>query len=137
MEFKLNMYKLRENKDMHVRTFMSLVGTTLYEHRFGPFFVAPIVVGIEKGESFLCTYDSIGCQTDTEEFAIGGTAGYNFYALLESYHRKDIEADEMGDIIGNILVSGVDRDILSGWGAVTYVLTEDKLDIKSLKSKLL
>ena len=137
MEYKLNMYRLRENRDMNVKTFISLVGTTLYDHRFSPFFVSPIVVGIDKGETYLCTYDSIGCQTDTEDFAIGGTAGYNFYSLCESYYRKDIKENEMGDILGNILVSGVDRDIQSGWGGITYVLTENKLDIKYLKTKML
>ena len=131
------MYRLRENRDMPVKTFISLIGTTLYEHRFGPFFVAPIVVGLENGVSHLCTYDSIGCQTDTEDFAVGGTAGENFYALCESYYKKDISENEMSDIIGNIVVSGVDRDIMSGWGAMTYVLTPEKVEIKQLKTKLL
>lgn len=31
---------------MKPHTFAHLVGTTLYEHRFGPFFVSPIVVGL-------------------------------------------------------------------------------------------
>jgi len=137
MLYKINMYRLRENRDMSVTTFISLVGTTLYEHRFGPFFVSPIVVGLENGVPHLCTYDSIGCQTDTEDFAVGGTAGLNFFALCESYYHKDITDTELGDILGNTIVSGVDRDIMSGWGIMTYVLTSDKLEIKQLKSKLL
>ena len=137
MQFKLNMYRLRENRNMPVKTFSSLVGTTLYEHRFGSFFVAPIVVGMEGDVPHLCTYDSIGCQTDTEDFGIGGTAGENFYGLCEAYNRSNISETEMSDIIGNIIVSGCDRDILSGWGALTYRLTPEKLEIKQLKTKLL
>ena len=57
---KLELYQLREERDMSPRTFASLVGTSLYEHRFGPFFVVPIVVGLERGKSIICTYDSIG-----------------------------------------------------------------------------
>ena len=45
---------------MKVRTFISLVGTTLYEHRFGPFLVSPIVVGLEDGKPLVCNYDYIG-----------------------------------------------------------------------------
>ena len=137
MLFKMNMYRLRENRDMPVKTFISLVGTTLYEHRFGPFFVSPIVVGLEGDVPHICTYDYTGCQTDTEDFAVGGTAGENFYALCEAYYHNNINENEMGDIIGNIMVSGCDRDIMSGYGAVTYVLTPEKLEIKQLKTKLL
>ena len=129
------MYRLRENRDMLPETFASLVGTTLYEHRFGPFFVTPIVVGIQSGKAVLVTYDSIGNQTRTEHFAVGGTAADNFYALCESYYREGISATELEDILANVLVSGVDRDILAGWGGIVYVLTEDKLEAKYLKMK--
>ncbi len=33
MKFKLNMYKLKEGRDMKSETFSKLVSTTLYEHR--------------------------------------------------------------------------------------------------------
>ena len=135
MEYKLSMYRLRENRDMLPKTFSSLVGTTLYEHRFGPFFVSPVVVGVQNGNAVLVTYDSIGNQTKSEKFAVGGTAADNFYSLCESYYRPGIKPDEMEDILANVLVSGVDRDILSGWGGIVFVLTENSLEAKYLKMK--
>jgi 20S proteasome alpha/beta subunit len=33
MKFKLNLYKLKEGRDMKAETFSKLVATTLYEHR--------------------------------------------------------------------------------------------------------
>ncbi len=33
MEYKINMYRLREGVDMKPSTFASLVSSTLYEHR--------------------------------------------------------------------------------------------------------
>ena len=33
MKFKLNLYKLKEGRDMKSETFSKLVATTLYEHR--------------------------------------------------------------------------------------------------------
>ena len=36
---------------MKADTFARLVSTALYEHRFGPFFVTPIVVGLDDGAS--------------------------------------------------------------------------------------
>ena len=136
MQYKLNMYRLRENRDMLPRTFASLVGTTLYEHRFGPFFVSPIVIGLQDKKPIIYTYDSIGTQTDTEVFAVVGTAGDNFYAVCESYYRPGLSAEELEDIVANALVSGLDRDILSGWGGKVYVMTNDKITEKCLKTKL-
>ena len=136
LRLKLNMYRLRENREMKARTFASLVGTTLYEHRFGPFFVQPAVVGLQDGKPVIVNYDSIGTQSDTEEFACLGTAGDNFYSLCESYYKDNIEPEELEDIVSNVLVSGCDRDILSGWGGQIYLMTEDKVTVKCLKTKL-
>lgn len=37
-------------------------------NRFGPYFVTPIVAGLEKGVPILATYDSIGCTSDLDNF---------------------------------------------------------------------
>ena len=36
--------------------------------RFSPFFVSPIVAGLEEGKPVLATYDSIGCTSDLDNF---------------------------------------------------------------------
>ncbi len=53
---------------MKPSTFANLVSTSLYEKRFGPYFVTPIVIGIEDGAPVICTYDSIG-SIDKDHFA--------------------------------------------------------------------
>ena len=133
---RLALYRLRENRDMPARTFISLVGTTLYEHRFAPFFVTPAVVGLQDGRPLLCTYDSIGTQSVHERFAAAGTAAGNFVGLCESYHRKGLGREELGDVLANVLVSGLDRDVLAGWGGVLYVMDTERIDIKTLKTKM-
>merc|ERR1711998_350166 len=65
MKFKNNMYKLNEGRDIKASTFSRLIATTQYERRFGPYFVSPIVAGLDKvGENeykpVIVTYDSIG-----------------------------------------------------------------------------
>jgi 20S proteasome subunit beta 3 len=61
---KCNMYKLREGEELNVSMFASMVGSSLYEKRFGPYFVTPIVAGLEKKNGkycpYLCNYDYIG-----------------------------------------------------------------------------
>lgn len=77
---------------MKPHTFAHLVGTTLYEHRFGPFFVSPIVIGLEDGKPLVYNYDSIGTQSHSEPFAYVGTSADTMASLCESFYRENIEA---------------------------------------------
>lgn len=84
--------------------------------------ISPIVVGLEDGKPIIATYDSIGCKTTSENFATQGTAGEGLFGISESYNREDMSAQEVEDALANILVSGCDRDILSGWSGVIYIM---------------
>lgn len=43
--------------------------------------------------------------------------------------------EELEDVLSQALVSGCDRDALSGWGGVVYVMTAEKITVKILKTK--
>ena len=63
MRRKVELYRIKENINLTPKLFISLVASTLYEHRWGPYFVSPIVVGLdEKGNSHVANYDSIGIK---------------------------------------------------------------------------
>lgn len=84
--------------------------------------MSPIVVGLEDGKPVIATYDSIGCKTDSENFASSGTAAEMLFGIAESYNKEDYTAAELEDVLANILVSGCDRDILSGWSGAVYLV---------------
>ncbi len=90
--------------------------------RFGPYFVSPIVVGLEDGKPIVATYDSIGCKTISENFASSGTAYEGLFGIAESYNRLDYGPQELENALANILVSGADRDILSGYNGAVYIM---------------
>jgi len=135
MEFKLNLYTLRENRPMKPSTFANMVSTSLYEKRFGPYFVAPIVVGLENGKPVLATYDSIGCMSSSDPFQVGGTAADSLLGCAESFYRDNLGADDLVEAVGQTLTSGFDRDCLSGWGGLVYLITENEISVKVLKTK--
>jgi len=56
--YKHNMYRLREERDISPQTFANLVSSSLYEKRFGPWFVSPVVAGMNHttGKPFICGY---------------------------------------------------------------------------------
>mmetsp|Transcript_35082 Transcript_35082/g.31609 ORF Transcript_35082/g.31609 Transcript_35082/m.31609 type:complete len:204 (+) Transcript_35082:43-654(+) len=135
MEYKLNLYTLKENREMKPQTFANLIATSLYEKRFGPYFVTPIVAGLQNGTPVLATYDSIGCISDSDPFQVGGTASDSLLGAAETLYKKDMEAEELVECCAQTLLAGMDRDILSGWGGVAYLLTEEGIKIKTLKTK--
>lgn len=63
MRRKVELYRIKENIDLTPQLFINLVASTLYEHRWGPFFVNPIVIGLDVNDNYkpyCATYDSIG-----------------------------------------------------------------------------
>ena len=62
IEFRMNMYELKETRQMRPKTFANMVSNMLYERRFGPFFVEPIVAGLdpETHAPYICNMDLIG-----------------------------------------------------------------------------
>jgi 20S proteasome subunit beta 3 len=91
LRFKVNMYKLREEKEIDTKTFSHLVSSTLYEKRFGPYFASPIIAGLEKnGEPFICSMDYIGCINFAKDFVVEGTASTQLYGMCESFWEPDM-----------------------------------------------
>jgi 20S proteasome subunit beta 3 len=46
LRFRVNMYRMKEEREITPKTFTHLVSSTLYEKRFGPFFIEPVVAGL-------------------------------------------------------------------------------------------
>ena len=60
-----------------------MVQNLLYEHRFGPYFVEPIVAGLDEktNEPYICCFDLIGYDSEAEDFCVAGTCAESLYGL--------------------------------------------------------
>lgn len=97
LRYKVNMYRLREERPISPKTMANLVSTSLYEKRFGPWFVGPVVAGImppkeagEQGEPFICGFDSIGCIDFAKDFIVSGTASDQLFGTCEGLWEPDL-----------------------------------------------
>src|SRR5262245_11160243 len=90
--YKVNMYRLREERNIAPTTFANLVSSSLYERRFGPYFVSPVVAGLEpkSGKPFICSFDSIGCIDFAKDFIVSGTATEQLFGMCESLWEPDL-----------------------------------------------
>ncbi|KAJ3299279.1 proteasome core particle subunit beta 3 [Borealophlyctis nickersoniae] len=135
--FKVNMYKLQEERDITPSTFAHMVSSTLYERRFGPYFVEPVIAGLEKdGTPYICTMDLLGCITTPADFVVSGTASNQMYGMAESLWEPDLEPEDLFETISQALLNAVDRDAISGWGAVVHVITPEKVITRTLKGRM-
>ncbi|EMC91387.1 hypothetical protein BAUCODRAFT_39558 [Baudoinia panamericana UAMH 10762] len=135
--YKVNMYRLREERDIAPKTFAQLVSSSLYERRFGPWFVSPVVAGIDgkSGAPFICGFDSIGCIDYAADFIVSGTASDQLFGTCEGLWEPDLEPDDLFETISQALLNAVDRDALSGWGAHVYIIEKDKVTKRLLKGR--
>jgi 20S proteasome subunit beta 3 len=65
---------------------------------------------------------SIGCITTPKDFAVAGTAADKLYGIAEGLWEPDLEPEDLFETISQVLLNAVDRDALSGWGAVVRVM---------------
>ncbi|OBZ83109.1 putative proteasome subunit beta type-3 [Choanephora cucurbitarum] len=134
--FKTNMYKMREEREMEPKTLAHMVSSTLYERRFGPYFVEPVIAGLGKdNKPFICAMDLIGCINFAKDFVVSGTASSNLYGMCESLWEPDLEPEDLFETISQALLNAQDRDALSGWGAVVHVITPTEIITRTLKSR--
>lgn len=138
LKFRLNLYKLNEERDMKPSTFSGLLTTVLYEKRFAPWFVEPVVAGLEGPDNkpFISAMDSVGAPVFTDDFVVSGTSTPNMYGMCESLFRPDMEPDDLFETLAQALLASVDRDALSGWGGIVHIITKDGVTTRTLKGRM-
>lgn len=136
IQFRHNLYKLREERDMSPKAFSSMLSSLLYERRFGPWFVEPVIAGLDaEDKPYIAGFDLIGCPVECESFVVAGTCTNNLHGMCEALFRPDMDADELFEVAGQCLLAAVERDALSGWGAVVHVITKEGVATRQLKSR--
>lgn len=135
--FRKNLYEVRENRAITPKRFGAMLSSFLYERRFGPYFIEPVIAGLDPKtfEPFICNMDLIGCPNNPDDFVVVGTCAEQLYGMCETLWRPDLEPDQLFECISQAMVNAFDRDAMSGWGAVVYIIEKDKITKKTLKTR--
>jgi len=138
MKFRLNLYELRENRSVKPKTLMAMISNLLYERRFGPYFVEPVIAGLhpKTNEPYVASLDLIGCPMETDDFVVSGTCTEQMYGMAESLWEPDMEPDVLFEKISQALMNAVDRDAVSGWGGIVHIIEKDKVTTRTLKARM-
>lgn len=137
LRFKINLYGLKEERQMAAPVVRNLVSTSLYARRFAPWLVCPVVAGLDdENKPVLAAFDFIGASCMANDFVVSGSASEQLYGVCESFWKPDMEPEELFEVISQCLMASTDRDCVSGWGATVHVLTKDKIISRDLKTRM-
>ena len=137
LSMRIKMYRLQHEKEISPQAFGKLVSTLLYERRFGPFFVEPVVAGLdENNKPYLTGTDLIGAPVYTDDFVLAGTATEQLFGTCESLYKPDMEPEQLFEVLSQCLLSAVDRDCVSGWGGSVYIITPDRVISRTLRGRM-
>ena len=115
-----------------------MLESTLYEKRFGPWFVEPIVAGLEGEDNtpFVAGMDLLGCSVYADDFVVAGTSAESMFGVCESLFRPDLEEEALFETLSQCLLASVYRDALAGWGAVVHIMTPAGVRSRRLKARM-
>ncbi|KII67431.1 Proteasome subunit beta type-3 [Thelohanellus kitauei] len=136
LRYYYNMYRLSHFKEPSPFVFLSMVSSLLYSKRFGPYFIEPIVCGFEGNDVFLSSCDLIGGSEILEDFAVVGTAKNQILGMCECLFEPDMDRDRLFETASQCMLNGLDRDAMSGWGVVLYLVEKGKVTKSVLKSRM-
>jgi 20S proteasome subunit beta 3 len=138
LKFRVSLYELRENRRIKPKTMLSVVSNLLYERRFGPYFVEPVIAGLDSvtNEPFVASLDLIGCPMVTGDFVVSGTCNEQMYGMCESLWVPDMNPDQLFETISQALLNAVDRDAVSGWGGIVHVIEPKRVTTRTLKARM-
>ncbi|KAF7684734.1 Proteasome subunit beta type-3-A [Astathelohania contejeani] len=131
-----NLFELNEGRPMEPSEFTQMVSYILYSKRFSPYIVMPVIAGIQSdGTPYVANMDQIGCITDPTDFVVAGTAEKNLAGLCEAIYEPELDEEELFTVTTQAFLNAIDRDALSGWGAVCYSITPERVIKRTIKGR--
>ena len=123
-----------EESSISPSSMTSLTSHMLYRRKNAPFYVEPIIVGLEpescgnRLRPYLCSLDMIGATSTSREFVCAGAASKSLYGAAEAAFQPDLDSERLLEICGRCFISALERDCLSGYGATLYLITREGID---------
>eukprot|EP00953_Heterococcus_sp_UTEX-ZZ885_P025647 13939-Heterococcus_DN1.PRE.2 len=134
-------YYTAEQRTIPPAAAAALLSGMLYARRSSPYFCETILAGLDgKGQPFLRSHDVLGASggenalDNAGAYAATGTSARSLYGMCEAFYSADLEPDELAEVVGKCLLAALERDCLSGQGAVVHLLTAEGVTSRELSA---
>jgi len=137
LEYEISSFLLKENRYPEQLEITNILSHLLYKNRFTPFFIEPILAGIDKnGNPIICSMDIIGAVSNFSKFSVSGVCSEGLYGMCETLWKPDMSKDELFRIICKCISFTTNRNCLSGMGANVHIISKKKITSKKFELRL-
>jgi len=83
---------------------------------------------VQYYKPFLCSHDLLGAQSRSDAFVCAGLASKSLYGTAEALWKPKLPKEDLARMCGKAFLSALERDCLSGYGAMVYLITKDGIE---------
>jgi len=136
-----NLYRLKRDMRMPVKSAATLMSNILNQRKFYPYYVQLILGGFDDSGGYVFSLDAAGGAIP-DKYTAGGSGSPYVFGVLEDTYKEGMSTDEGIDIAVRAITAAKSRDAASGGNINVAVITKDGFkeipedDIKKRVEKL-
>ena len=119
-----NLYRLKRDTRMPVKSAATLMSNILNQRKFYPYYVQLILGGYDATGGHVYSLDAAGGAIP-DKYTAGGSGSPYVFGVLEDNYRDDLTVDEGIDITVRAITAAMNRDSASGGMIDIAVITKD------------
>jgi len=137
IEYEVSDFIIKENRFPGQFELTAILSYLLYKNRFAPFFIEPVLAGLDKkGNPSISSMDIIGAISESPKFSVSGSCSDGLYGICETLWKPDMSKKELFHVICKCINFNSNRDCLSGWGANIHIITKDGIFSKKIEHRV-
>jgi proteasome beta subunit len=125
MTVEANLFEIRRNKVMSVRSAATLLANLLHGNRGFPYYVQLLIGGIDGNDPVLFSVDAFGGASEEDQIVATGSGSPMAYGVLEDRYQPGMNKKEAIELAIRALRSAIKRDSASGEGFAISVIQKD------------
>ena len=118
-----NLYRLKRDTKMPVKSAATLMSNILNQRKFYPYYVQLVLGGWDSSGSHVYSLDAAGGAIP-DKYTAGGSGSPYVFGVLEDLYKDDLPVDKGVDIAVRAISAAMGRDSASGNGIDVAVINE-------------
>ncbi len=120
---EVNLYRLKRDAQMPVKSAATLMSNILNQRKFYPYYVQLILGGWDSQGGHIFSLDAAGGAIP-DNYTAGGSGSPYVFGVLEDQYKDDMTVEEGIDLAARAMTAAMGRDSASGDGIDIAVINE-------------
>ncbi|MGC1121314.1 MAG: archaeal proteasome endopeptidase complex subunit beta [Candidatus Methanofastidiosia archaeon] len=118
-----NLYSIKTNQDLTVKSLATLASRILFGHRYYPYLALFIIGGYDE-RPVAFSLDPLGGMNE-DKYIASGSGMQVAYGLLEDQYKEGMTVKELQKLAARCINAATQRDLATGDGISMAVITKD------------